>query len=145
MASSLPYGYRYGNQIIISLPLDADAAAITDAIAITRTDATATYFKEVDAAGEEVMGWSVSAVASPSADGGLSVLTDVSTQSVYEFPPDAGTVTRALVGKTADIGADGQSVNIDASSVDDLLIVDVDLVANTCFVSKAASKSVGVA
>ena len=133
---SQPYGYRHGERNIITLPLDSTSAAITaDCIAITDADATSTFFKEVDGA-ERVVGFSASAVASPSADGGLSVQVDVSTVSVYEFPPDAGTVTRALIGKTCDIGSDGKSVNIDASADDSIVIVDVDTTANTCFIKR---------
>jgi len=132
---ALPYGYRKGMQQIVSLPLDSTTADIgATATAITPTNATSGYFKEVDAAGERVVGFSYSKVDSPSADGGASVLVDISTDSVYEFPPDSGTVDYSLIGKTCDIGADGQSVDIDGSSDDSLRIVDVDTTNNTCFV-----------
>ena len=130
-----PYGYRKGPRELIELPLDSTSADIgADCIAITEDGATSQFFKEVDGSGESLMGWSASKVDSPSADGGAKVLVDVSSQSIYEFPPDAGTVTYALVGKTCDIGADGKSINIDASATDDILIVDVDTTSNTCFV-----------
>ena len=132
-----PYGYRYGDRKLILLPLDSTSAAIAaKTIAITDSGATSQFFKEVDGSGERVVGWSASAVASPGSDGDLDVLTDVSLESVYEFPPDAGTVDKSLVGKTCDIGADGFSINIDASADDSIFIVDVDTVANTCFVKR---------
>jgi hypothetical protein len=132
---ALPYGYRKGIQQLVMLPLDSTSADITaTATAITSSGATANYFKEVDAAAEIVVGFSASKVDSPSADGGAYVKVDISTDSVYEFPPDAGTVSYGLIGKTCDIGADGQSVDIDGSSDDSLRIVDVDTTANTCFV-----------
>jgi hypothetical protein len=132
---ALPYGYRKGIQQPVMLPLDSTSADITaTSTAITDSGATSTYFKEVDAAGERVVGWSISKVDSPSADGGAFVKVDISTTSIYEFPPDAGTVDYSLVGKTCDIGADGQSVDINGSSDDSLRIVDVDTTNNTCFV-----------
>ena len=134
-----PYGYRRGAQLFVELPLDSTSAAITaDATAITDTDATAGFFKEVDAAAERLVGWSASKVSSPSTDGDLSVKVDISAASVYEFPPDAGTVTYDLVGKTCDIGANGQSIDINGSTSDDVRIVDVDTTANTCFVQLLA-------
>ena len=137
MSNQLPYGYRYGDRILVELPLDSTSAAIgSTSTALTDANATSTFFKEVDASGERVVGWSAGKQSSPSADGGLSVLSDASMQSVYEFPPDAGTVTRALIGKTCDIGADGQSINIDASADDSILIVDVDVTNNTCYVQR---------
>jgi len=140
-----PYGYRYGDRQIIDLPLDSTSADIgADAIAITDSGATTAFVKEVDGSGERVIGFSVNKVDSPSADGGASVNVDVSYASVYEFPPDAGTVTVDLVGKTCDIGADGKSINIDASADDSIQIVDVDTVANTCFVRLAPSKATSI-
>jgi hypothetical protein len=132
----LPYGYRKGVRQPVMLPLDSTSAAIaaSPGIAITDSGATSTFFKEVDGSGERVVGFAMTAVASPAADGDLSVQVDISTASVYEFPPDAGTVDYSLVGKTCDIGADGVTINIDATADDSIRIVDVDVVNNTCFV-----------
>ena len=66
-------------------------------------------------------------------DGLNRALVDFSTLSVYEMPPDAGTVDHTLIGKTMDCGG-AQSVNIDATVDDSLACVDVDTNANTVFV-----------
>ena len=111
--------------------LDSTSADLEVGTAVTTSGATSGYYKEVDASGEPVAGITMERVASPSADGGASVLIDVSDQSVYEVPPDAGSVTEAIRGKTCDVGADGQSIDIDASADDSIYITDVDTDANT--------------
>jgi hypothetical protein len=86
----------------------------------------------------------VTSVTTPSADGGLSTVVDCSADSVYLFVPDAGTVTQALVGKTCDVGGP-QSIDIDASADDCILIRAVDTTANTLLVSIVAGTIGGVA
>ncbi|MEL6347730.1 MAG: hypothetical protein AAFV53_31785 [Myxococcota bacterium] len=146
MAKSDGYGYRRGNRRVVAYPLDADAADIAKSTAITKADATAGYFKEVDAAGERVSGFATASVLSGAADGDKEVLVDISNESVYEFPPDAGTVSLALIGSTCDIGADGRTIDIDGSADDSLMIVDVNLTRNTVYVRlRDAVKAPGVA
>ena len=132
-----PYGYRYGPQDIKLIPLDKDCANISDCIAITTTDATAGYAKELDATTEGIIGFSAGAVTlTGTSDGDHSVKVDLSTESVYAFPPDAGTATIALIGKSMDMGADGKSVNIDATVIDCVTCVWVDATNNIVYVKR---------
>lgn len=139
----MAFEYRSGPRDIRPAPLDSTTAALTPGTAVTL--ATAGYFKEVDGSGEAVAGICVSTTASPSADGGLSALVDFSPLSVYEVGPDAGSVTAGLAMLTADVGADGVSVNIDASATDDILILSADPVANTMHVRILQTSASGVA
>jgi len=131
----MAFEYMYGPRKIIELPLDSTTADITVGLMITAADATDGYFKEVDASGEAVTGVAVSKVSSPSADGGAVVKVDVSPASVYKVAPDAGTIAVTDAMNTADCGADGLTVNIDASATDDIQILSVDVNANTMAVS----------
>lgn len=114
--------------------LDADTDAITVGMAITTTGATSGYVQNVDGSGDSMVGIAVDRASSPSSDGAIEVLVSIGKDTIYKVPPDAGTVTQALVHKTMDVGADGLSVNIDASATDDILCVGVDTVENVCFV-----------
>ncbi len=131
----MAFEYRKGTRRIVKCPLDSSSAAIVVGDAITISGATDGYFKEVDASGEAVFGIATTKVASPDADGGAFVMVDVSEDSVYEVPPDTGTVTQALAGNSADCGANARSVNIDASSTDDIEIIEVDTTNNKIYVS----------
>ena len=124
--------------------LDSTSAAIVVGDAITVSGATSGYFKEVDAAAEAVYGIATQAQSSPSADGGKTVMVDVSRHSTYEVKPDAGTVTQALVGKSMDVGADAKTVDIDGSTTDDLVCRKVDTTNNTLHVQLAAPSFTGV-
>jgi len=127
------FEYRRGRRELVLLPLAAATDAIEIGDAITE-ESTAGYFQNVDGTGDTVIGIAAQKVASPSSDGLLSCLVDVSKESVYEVPPDTGTVAVTIVMNTCDVGADGRSVNIDASSVDGIEVIGVDTVANTAFV-----------
>tara|TARA_R100000808_G_C2139409_1_gene147322 strand:- start:1136 stop:1576 length:441 start_codon:yes stop_codon:yes gene_type:complete len=146
MATGFEYVYAYGDtRVAVRLPLDADSANITVGMAITSSGATAGYYKEVDASGESVVGIAMEEKDSPSTDGGASVLVDISESSYYRVNPDTGTVSAALRLKTADIGADGKSVNIDASATDNVKIHDVRTDDNTMLVSLIVETYAGVA
>ena len=125
--ASPPYGYRYGPRQIINMKLDSSTAAVVAGDFMVMDTAG---YAAVAAAGELPIGVAAGDSASPGSDGDLSVLIDISPNSVYEFPPDAGTVTQGLVGTTMDIGG-AQSINIDASDDDIITVVEVDLIANT--------------
>lgn len=127
---SVQYGYREGRRILVEKELDADTAAI--AVGEILTVGSTGYVKRAGA-GETVYGIAAQASASPAADGDLSIMVDISEQSIYEYPPDGGSVTQALVGTTMDVGGP-QSINIDASVVDNVKCVRVDTDANTLFV-----------
>ncbi len=130
----MAFKYREGRRNLRKLPLAATSAAIEAGDAITASGATSGFFKEVDASGEAVVGIAASKVDSPGADGDLFVMCDISPESVYEVPPDSGSVAVTLRLKTADVGADARSVNIDASVLSDILITEIDSDANTMLV-----------
>ena len=130
----MAFEYRKGTRQLVKLPLDSTSADIEVGDAITAAGATSGYFKEVDAAAEAVVAIACSKVSSPTADGGAFVLADVSRESVYEVVPDAGTVTQALAMKTADVGANARSVDINGSTTDDIEILEVDTVNNKMLV-----------
>lgn len=140
----MAFEYRKGERMLIPLPLDSTSADIEVGDAITAAGATSGYFKEVDGAAEAVVGIAASKVSSPSADGGAEVLVDVSRQSVYEVGPDSGSVTVALNMKTADVGADARTVDINGSLTDDIEIIEADTVNNKMLVRLNPSLS-GVA
>ena len=127
----MAFDFLRGQRSVVMLPLDSTSADIVVGTAITASGATDGYFKEVDATGELVVGIAMSDVSSPSADGAASVKVDVSRHSLYLTDPDAGSVAVTLLMNTADVGADGLTVNIDASVTDDIEIVAVDTSANT--------------
>lgn len=141
----MAFVHRKGRQELERYPLDSSTDAITVGMAITSTGATAGYFQNVDGSGDQVEGFAVDRASVPSSDGLTYVTVDISYDTTYEAPPDAGTVTTALIGKTMDVGADGLSVNIDASATDDLICVQVDTVANTLFVKRNKAAAPGVA
>lgn len=144
--ASPPYGWREGVRRPVRMKLDKDSADIVVGDFLSVTGFTAGYVGQA-AAGEIPVGVAMEkVVVSGTADGDHSVLVDVSEDSIYEYPPDAGTVTQALAHTTMDIGGP-QSINIDASADDIVVVRDVDTVANTLRVSLysgAATRYLGV-
>lgn len=124
------YGYRHGHRVIVRLPVDSSTSAIESGDMVSL--ATAGYVKQL-VAGDLVKGVSLDDCPVPAADGDAYIDVDISRESVYEYPPDAGTVTAGLVMKTCDTGG-ARSVNIDATVNDDLEIVQVDVDANSIYV-----------
>lgn len=124
------YGYRFGKRLVRAYPLDSSSAALTPNDHVKW--ATAGYVA-ICSAGDNPIGVCVQVQAAVSNDGDAEVLVDVSEDSVYEYPPDEGTVTEALKGLTCDLGG-ARSINIDASADDNIKIVDVDTVANTVLI-----------
>jgi len=114
------------------LPVAAASSAITAGDIIV-TSGTAGYVAQGAADGDVIRGVAMADVASPSANGGLSVLVDCSPLSVYEYPPDAGSVTAALAGKTCDIGG-ARSVKISTSADDNIYIVAANVTDNLMLV-----------
>lgn len=131
----MAFEYRHGPRIPRLFKLDSSAADILVGDAITITDATDGYVKEVDALGEAITGIAMQDVTSPSADGDKEILVDISELSVYEVPPDAGSITQALMGNSCDVGADARSIDINGSSVDNIAIHDVNVTDNKAHVS----------
>lgn len=139
--ASPPNGYRTGDRDVQKYLVDADTTAIVTGDFLV--PATAGFVKQA-AAGELPIGVAMQDVASPSADGDLFVLVDISPHTTYEYPPDAGTVTQGLVGTTMDIGGP-QTININASADDVITCVGVDTVANTLLVQLSTVSNLGVA
>lgn len=84
-------------------------------------------------------------VTIPTTDGGQEIEADFGPQSIFEYPPDTGTVTVGMIGKTMDVGG-AQSINIDASADDGVECVDVDTTNNTVFCKiKFAQAETGIA
>lgn len=130
--ASLRYGYVSGPRRIVTVKVDAStpaAIAVGDLIFINSSG-----YAQQAAAGENVSGVAASAASIPGTDGYTSVEVDFSTESVYRYPPDAGSVTQALVGATCDVGG-AQSLNIDASDDDCIVILSVDTSENVALCS----------
>ena len=66
-------------------------------------------------------------------DGGNFIAVNRNPASTFEYPPDTGAVTLALRGKTMDTGG-SQSINIDASTDDCIVVDDVDIANQTLIV-----------
>lgn len=116
------YGYRSGVRQPVRVRLDSTTSTIYPNDMLTL--ATAGYYKQA-AAGDVVHGAAMEYATAPSADGGKEILMDVSADSIYAYPPDAGTATVALIGLTMDVGG-AQSIDIDASADDCILVRDID-------------------
>jgi len=65
------------------------------------------------------------------------VKLDVSTLSIYEVGPDAGSMAVTINQNTCDVGADAKSIDINGSSTDDILILVVDTDTNKALVRLA--------
>lgn len=126
------FGFRYGTQVPLRLPVDSSSSDIDANDMLTL--GTAGYVQKA-AADDTICGFAMEKMTAPSADGGRYVLVDISCETVYEYPPDAGTVTAALLTKTCDAGG-ARSVNIDATVDDCLQICQVDVDANTVYVRR---------
>lgn len=135
------YGYRYGARKLVEFGVDSATSDITEGDMLTM--GTAGYVQQAAAGSNVLVGFAAEGVSSPSSDGDVSILVDVSPDAVYAFPPDAGSVTVGLKELTCDIGG-ARSVDIDASTDDVILIRDVDTSANLAFISIVAAKQSGV-
>lgn len=124
------YGYRFGERVLVKVPVDSSTTAIEAGDMITL--GTAGYAQQA-AAGDIAYGVAYDRVAVPSADGDAYVVVDISRESVYEYPPDTGSVTAALLFLTCDVGGP-RSINIDASTDDCIEIVQANVTDNTVFI-----------
>jgi hypothetical protein len=131
--------YRYGMRSIEPYPVKA--AAVIKAGDFCKLDASGNI--EPCASGDTATLVSVDTITGGASDGDVSCRADSSTESVYEYPPDSGTLTLALQLKTCDVGGP-QSIDPDASADDGILIRKVDTNTNTAFISLAGVYS-GVA
>ena len=119
-------GLIKGKPLLIWAELDTTSAAIVPGTIMT--EVSAGLYKEA-AAGDVPVGVSHSRGAVPAAAGDVKILMDVSNDTIYSFPADAGTVSRALKLRTMDVGGSA-SIDIDASADDNVLCVDVDVDLN---------------
>jgi hypothetical protein len=69
----------------------------------------------------------------PASDGAKSISADICRETIYRYPPSAGTVSQAILGKTCDVGG-AQSVDIAHTADDCLEIVGVDTTNNLVLV-----------
>ena len=129
---SIPYGYAWGERRPVPWPVDSTTADIN--VGDLMVIATAGYCAQAAAGANIVIGVAMEEVDSPSADGDATCLIDMSDQSVYVFPPDAGSVSAGLAGLTADVGGP-QSIDIDASTDDNIHILRADVTNNLVYVS----------
>ena len=128
------YGYRYGPQQIEFWPVDSSSTAIVAGDPVSF--ATAGYIKKA-AAGDVIRGIAIDALATaelPGSDGAVKIRVDVATTSVYEYPPDSGSVTEALRGTYLDFGG-SQTIDIDATTDKTFYVVGVNTITNTVHVS----------
>jgi len=130
--STRPWGYRRGRRMLVLRPVDASTAADI-AVGDFVVEVTAGYCGS-GASGGLPIGVACQAAATPSADGDVSILIDVSEDSIYEYPADTGTVTQGLCGRTVDIGG-AQSIAIAASTDDIVRVHEINADRNSCFVS----------
>lgn len=125
------YGYREGKQLPVVFKVDASSSAISvgDMLAF----GTAGYVQQA-AAGDKIIGFAMQDRAAGSADGDVTILVDVSQETIYEFPAGTGTLTIAMTGKTCDISG-ARGLDVTASADDCIIIRRVNTDTATAFVS----------
>lgn len=130
--ASPPYGYVWGERRPVPWPVDSSTADIK--VGDLMVMDTAGYCAQAAADANILIGVAMEEVDSPSADGDVTCLIDMSDQSVYYMPPDAGSVTAGLAGLTCDVGGP-QSIKIAASTDDVIHILRADVTNNALYVS----------
>jgi hypothetical protein len=128
------FDYAYGDRVLVRLPLAASSADIEVGDAI-RLKAATNYYQDVDTVSDATVGIAVEKVTSPTADGGATVLVNVSEQAYYRVNVGNGTLASTMQLKSCDIAASGDAIDVAASTTDNVLIHDVDLDDNSCIVS----------
>ncbi len=126
------YGYRKGASVKVVAKVAAASADIKPGDMVVA--ASAAGYVQQAAAGELPIGVAATGAASPSANGDVEITMEVSPLALFEYPPDAGSVTQALAGTTMDVGG-AQSIDIDASADDVVIVREVDTTRNTLLVS----------
>lgn len=127
----LDLGYVFGERRIVSYPVKASETIVAGDM----VDLDASGYLQACDAGDIPIGVATGAtVGTVSSDGDQTISVDTSQASVYRFPPDTGTAAITLCGKTCDVGG-AQSLDIDASTDDCILIHGVDTITNTLLVS----------
>lgn len=128
-----PWGYRKGGCTEVLMKVaDAATNGVVPGDMVIMESGNAGYIVPCSA-GDIAIGVALSGCPAPSADGAQSVRVCIDPTAIYEYPPDAGSVTQALVGTTMDTGG-AQSINIDASTDDKCICVGVDVDRNTLLI-----------
>lgn len=133
MSANPRYGYVKGERLPVQAPVDASTTAIV--VGDMLTLGTAGFVQQA-AAGDIPYGVAMEPCAVPTADGAKKVLVDISKEVIYRYPPDAGSVTAALLFTTMDVGGP-QSINIDATTDNSVKCVGVDTDTNTILIKLA--------
>lgn len=131
--ADLNLGHKFGERAAVRVPLDSTTGTIE--VGDMLTIATAGYYKRAGA-GDIPYGVAMEKIETadiPSADGGRIISMDVSRQSVYRYAVGTGTITVAMRGQTCDL-AGAQSIDVTASTDDQVEIVEVDTVNNAALV-----------
>jgi hypothetical protein len=127
----LDTGYVFGERRIIRVPVKASETIVANDM----VDYDSNGFLQACDAGDIPVGVAVGATTGTvTADGDQIIQIDTSMASVYRFTPDTGTAAVTLRGKTCDVGG-AQTIDIDASTDDCILVQDVDTTNNTLLVS----------
>lgn len=131
--STQPWGYRKGGLTPVEFAVaDAATSGIAQGDFVIFESGNPGYIVPCGA-GDIPVGVALDSCPAPSADGAQRIRVNIDRNAIYEYPPDAGAVTQALVGTTMDTGG-AQSVNIDASTDDCLVVVGVNTERNTLLV-----------
>lgn len=128
---SLSYGYARGEIAPKEHPVAAASADIKRGDMLVLSSG---YVAQASA-GDAIFGFALEDAASPSTNGGTTVLVDVGPAGLYRYPLDSGTPVVGDNGKTADVGG-AQSVDITSPSNNDLTVVSVDTVSGTVLVRR---------
>ena len=128
------FEYRFGTRNPQKVALDNTAGTIAVGDAMTLTNYTSGYAGRVDALAEAVIGIAMETATAGSAHGDVSVLVDVSTQSVYEVSPDTGSMALGDEHNQCDVGANGLTIDRNGSSTDDIEIQKIDITNNRAYV-----------
>ena len=127
----LDTGYVFGERRIIRYPVKASETIVAGDM----VDLDSGGYLQACDAGDIPIGVAVGAtVGTVTADGDQIIQVDTSMQSVYRYTPDTGTAAITTEGQTCDVGG-AQTLDIDASTDDCILIHKVDTATNTLLVS----------
>lgn len=140
-----PYGYRYGGSVTEQYGVDSASSDIDKGdILVFSADR---HVARASAGADLIVGVAAESAEAPASDGDNKVLVHNDPTAVFCHPPDAGTVSVSLIGKTCDVGG-AQSIDIDAGVDNVILIVNVDVERNLVYwrlnPDKIATESVAV-
>ena len=131
----MAFTYVNGDRVLVRLPLDSTTADIKVGDAITSANATAGFYKKADATSEVICGIAQEILSSPASNGDVSVLVNTSENAFYRVKAGNGTLVEGMKMESCDVHSDGESIDVTASSTDNILIHDVRLSDATALVS----------